>query len=206
MFFARAAATTALSILSATASIAASDLRYACDGTAVTVLPVGEAMVMAAPDGMFALQAVPAASGAKYADPQNAGTFFWSRGAQAMISVEGVAHAPCNEIPPAGKWRVEDIDGQGILDNARAFVLFDIDGQVSGIAACNRFTGPWSVSEAGLSIGHVVTTRMGCAPEVMEQERAFVTALGRVAGFVRNDDGVLVLTDGEGAAIITARR
>ena len=47
---------------------------------------------------------------------------------------------------PGTAWLAEDIDGHGVVDRARSTMEFVKSGQVSGIAACNRYFGPVSIS------------------------------------------------------------
>lgn len=46
------------------------------------------------------LSQVPAASGAKFEDPADAGTFYWSRGATALVSLNGEQLPECVAVPP----------------------------------------------------------------------------------------------------------
>jgi len=46
------------------------------------------------------LSQVPAASGAKFADPADAGTFYWSRGDTALVSLNGDQLPECVAVPP----------------------------------------------------------------------------------------------------------
>lgn len=46
------------------------------------------------------LSQVPAASGAKFEDPANAGTFYWSRGDTALVSLDAEQLPECVAVPP----------------------------------------------------------------------------------------------------------
>ncbi|MDJ0850076.1 MAG: META domain-containing protein [Myxococcota bacterium] len=58
---------------------------------------------------------------------------------------------------------------------------FGADGNVVGSAGCNRYTAPYTVEGDEIEIGPAAATRMACPPEVMEQESAFLAALGTAA-------------------------
>jgi heat shock protein HslJ len=70
----------------------------------------------------------------------------------------------------------------GVLAGPTVTAVFGEDGRISGSAGCNRYTGTFTTDGAVLAVGQVATTRRACAQEgLMEQEAAFVAALGRVA-------------------------
>lgn len=77
-------------------------------------------------------------------------------------------------------------------------VVFGADGSVTGSAGCNRFRGTYRLEGERLSIGPLTTTRRACRQPVMEQEGAFVAALGR-ATVARAEDDALELRDDGGA-------
>lgn len=85
------------------------------------------------------------------------------------------------------RWRVTGINNgrQAVVSVAAGTsvsLAFAADGAAAGSAGCNRFTAPWSGEGDGLRIGPAATTRRACAEPagVMEQEAAFLAALGRV--------------------------
>lgn len=82
-----------------------------------------------------------------------------------------------------GDWRVERITDKAVLPERAPTVQFAADGQVSGLASCNRFTGTYRVDGRKLSIGDAATTRMMCAEPVMEQEARLLGALRSVESF-----------------------
>jgi heat shock protein HslJ len=71
---------------------------------------------------------------------------------------------------------------QSLLEGTRITASFGPGGQVSGSAGCNRYTGAYTRTGDRLAIGPLATTRMLCdPPAVMEQERAFVSAMQAAA-------------------------
>ena len=84
------------------------------------------------------------------------------------------------------------------------FVHFQ-EGQVSGHAGCNRFFGAYSFDGHAVKIGPLGSTRMMCAPEVMEAERAWLAML-QAARTAEATHKSLVLRDGAGAVLETLRR
>lgn len=117
----------------------------------------------------------------------------------AAISAAVPGHA---QMPPlAGtEW---GLDAAGAPDR---FIRFGSDGRVSGSAGCNRFTGSYEHEGARLSFGPLATTRMMCAPDVMEAEEAFLSALSRVEGIAALDPLALELAGEGGEPLLTLTR
>lgn len=103
------------------------------------------------------------------------------------------------------EWLVEDIGGQGVIDDSRVTLRFGADGQLAGSAGCNRVFGSYRAEGAGLTLEPAGVTRMACPEALMAQEERFLETLARVTGFRIDETGALVLTDDAGAAI-RARR
>jgi membrane-bound inhibitor of C-type lysozyme len=68
-----------------------------CGGAEIAVGYAGEAARLRMGDREWDLRQVRTASGAKYEDPEDPGTFIWSKGRSARVSVEGVELAACVE-------------------------------------------------------------------------------------------------------------
>jgi membrane-bound inhibitor of C-type lysozyme len=70
---------------------------YACDGLAFRVEVTRERALLFLPGrASRSLPAVPAASGAKYADGS---TLYWSKGDEALLTLDGVEHEGCRVQP-----------------------------------------------------------------------------------------------------------
>ncbi len=63
--------------------------------------------------------------------------------------------------------------------------LFSEDGTLGGSAGCNTYNAPYEVDGSNMTIGPAATTRKMCAEPVgtMEQEAAYLAALGRASTF-----------------------
>jgi heat shock protein HslJ len=55
-------------------------------------------------------------------------------------------------------WRLEDLAGAGVIDDARASLEFSDGDRVSGSATCNRFTGTVTLTGNAISFGPLATT------------------------------------------------
>lgn len=102
------------------------------------------------------------------------------------------------------EWVVEDINGRGIIDRSRVTLNFETDGRINGLASCNRFMGRYQLTGENLTITEAATTRMACAPALMEQERTVLRNLKTVQTFELTDTGALIIRSREGS--LEARR
>jgi heat shock protein HslJ/uncharacterized lipoprotein YbaY len=98
-------------------------------------------------------------------------------------------------------WVVEDIGGQGVIDESRVTLSFGEDGRVSGSGGCNRWFADYELTGEGLSFGQAGSTMMACPEALMNQERRFFDALGEVFRHDFDETGALVLYTPDGAAI-----
>ena len=76
----------------------ASTLR--CGDTRLRVGFFEDRAVLETETDRLILSQVPAASGAKFADPADEGTFYWSRGDTALVSLAGTQLPECVAVPP----------------------------------------------------------------------------------------------------------
>jgi putative lipoprotein len=109
------------------------------------------------------------------------------------------------DAPPAsleGAWRVEDIDHGGVVDDALATIEFGADGRLSGRGGCNRFGGDYSYRNGRLSVGALFSTKMACAPALMDLEAKILNRLeGELTAAVETG-GAVSLSDAEGRILI----
>ena len=103
------------------------------------------------------------------------------------------------------EWVVEDIGGQGVIDDSHATLQFLRGGRLAGNGTCNRILGTYETESERLTLTPTGTTRMACPEALMEQESRFLDSLARVDGYRIDGAGALVLT-AAGSAAITARR
>jgi putative lipoprotein len=97
-------------------------------------------------------------------------------------------------------WRVEDIQGSGVVDRTLSSLGFRGDGIV-GSGGCNRFQGGVAVEEGRLVVGPLAVTRRACPAAVMDQEQRYLAALGQAARLERHGPRLHVL-DADGARLL----
>ncbi len=128
-----------------------------------------------------------------------------------FATVEGQQLRGCGGDPrdllTGDDWRVEDIDGRGIVDSALVTLSFGSDGGLSGTASCNRYATRFDITGEGASVGQIAATQMMCPEALMTQEQAFFAALSAVHRFDIDETGALLLYDpGQAGAVLVARR
>lgn len=109
----------------------------------------------------------------------------------------------------AGEWRLAYLDwDEPAPDSIAVTALFEA-GRVAGRGGCNQYTGPFTVKDASLDVatGPMVSTRMACAPPVMEVENRYLAALGGVSrwGWAQGMLALTYRTDG-GVGTLLFRR
>ena len=86
------------------------------------------------------------------------------------------------------RWELVATD-EGPLGIERAPTLgFDPEGEVSGLAGCNRYRGQAILGDGTISIGPLVLTRMLCPPVLAALETAVCAALEGASSWTRHDD------------------
>jgi heat shock protein HslJ len=101
-----------------------------------------------------------------------------------------------------GPWRVEDVNGGGVIDNARLDMSFDVtDLSIAGHAGCNSFRGPFVETGPDLKIGPLATTRKMCAPALMDLEGKLLAALQAATRVSYDATGTATLTAPDGRRI-----
>jgi heat shock protein HslJ/uncharacterized membrane protein len=100
------------------------------------------------------------------------------------------------------RWKIVAIDGRAVSGDAY-FLEFD-EGRLSGQAGCNRFSGPYSEVRPTLRPGTIISTRMACPGQRMENEaRALRVLSGPLSmAFPRGD--ILLLAGRGGTMRLTS--
>jgi heat shock protein HslJ len=101
-------------------------------------------------------------------------------------------------------WIAEEVGGQPVAAGIEPSLTVAPDGKVTGHAGCNGYFGSVIISGEAMSFGNLGSTRKACPEPAMSQEVQLLTALDSTRGY-RLQDGVLVLLDGAGAALVRLR-
>ncbi len=103
------------------------------------------------------------------------------------------------------EWIVEDIAGQGVVDDTRPSLRFHADGRLLGSASCNRILGRYESQGRTLRMMPAGSTMMACPPALMAQEDRLLKLLPGIRRYELTPEGTLRLHTAAGQTI-TARR
>lgn len=118
-----------------------------------------------------------------------------------MASYDGKQLPACQSLLTSREWLVEDIDNGGVIDRSHATLTFSEDGNISGSTSCNRYFGEYQRQGNRLSFMSLGSTRMACAPSLMNQEQRFLNALQAAERFSVDSTGALII-EGQGHRIL----
>jgi len=97
-------------------------------------------------------------------------------------------------------WVLSALPGRTLVEGATATLRFE-NGRASGTDGCNRYATSFTADGGKLAFGEAgAATMMACAPEVMEQARAFTSGLGAASRY-RIAAGQLQLLGADGAVV-----
>lgn len=124
----------------------------------------------------------------------------------------GCTKSPAIEPPstPAplligAEWMVEDLNGGGVIDNSHITLNFGEDGRLAGRAGCNSYSASYELEFETLTFGAAMSTRMACAPALMNQESRFFGLLETVERYEFDSTGALILHGSDGGTILARR-
>ena len=120
--------------------------------------------------------------------------------ARLSFALLGLAAAPlvlAASMPPADShWRLSNIANMPSIDPSITDLMVDADGNLSGIAGCNRYRQTRQAD----GYGEIAMTRKLCSDEKMRQEKAFLDALRHTTDW-QTDEERLLLKDEEGRTL-----
>jgi heat shock protein HslJ len=122
-------------------------------------------------------------------------------GDQPVLNVTSIEEAKAS-APPASfsllntEWLLEDLDGSGVVDHARATLSFPEAGKVAGNGSCNRFFATAEIHGDAVKLGALGSTRMACPEAVMNQESKYLEALQGAERFEWKDPYLLIYCRG----------
>ena len=128
----------------------------------------------------------------------------------AVVAVAMVGCCACrkgkNNKPLTGtEWHLERMMGQEVDIDADQFVfVFSNDGRFSGVGACNRMMGDYSITDKGaIKFGALAGTRMMCPKAHLEAE--FTKIIGQATHYEIDGELLLILSNGELQAVFRAK-
>jgi heat shock protein HslJ len=116
-----------------------------------------------------------------------------------VLGVAGCGAAPGSPPEVTGEWELVEFSQDGAVVpepvGGRA-TLTIADGELSGTSFCNSYSGAYRLDGDELSVSGLGGTELGCEPELMDAEAAYLAALA-AADQAANADGYLVLSGGD---------
>ena len=98
---------------------------------------------------------------------------------------------------PGSKWELVSLSGSAPVQGTSLTLFFGTDGQAGGNAGCNTYGGSYTVKGSNLTFGPMMSTMMACEITVMDQEQAYLKALGDTKSYESSAKN-LTLKDGAG--------
>lgn len=159
------------------------------------------------PGRSYALQARITVNGRLWFITTTRHSVFTGKPDETDIRVERVKSGKPEASDPSGRWLAESIRGHGIIDNLQTVIEIASDGKITGSGGCNRIAGKAAISGERITFGPMISTKMACAPAVMDQESKFLAALGDVRRFeVDRERGKLVLFNANSRPVLVMAR
>jgi heat shock protein HslJ len=104
-------------------------------------------------------------------------------------------------------WALSELNGQPLVAGTGISAQFTAEGQVGGSAGCNRYRGAYTTSGNQITFDSALAaTMMMCDQAVMDQEAAYLKALGEAKTFaVQGEKLTLKAGDGTVLAVFQAQ-
>jgi heat shock protein HslJ len=104
-------------------------------------------------------------------------------------------------------WALSELAGKSLVPGSGITAEFSSTGEVSGSAGCNRYSGKYTVSGDSITFSSpMASTMMMCEQAVMDQESAYLKALGEAKTHtVSGDQLTLVGTEKTALAVYGAQ-
>ena len=113
--------------------------------------------------------------------------------AALMAAGSEAAGQPADARLAGTTWRAETIMGRPVIDSAASTITFQADGRVHGHGGCNRYFGSVTIAGEQVSFGPLGSTKMACAPALMDQEARFFQALESAERWSLHEQGQLLI-------------
>jgi heat shock protein HslJ len=85
-------------------------------------------------------------------------------------------------------WALADLMGKPLVAGTNITAEFGSEGKVSGSSGCNQYNGTYTVSGKNITVTPTASTLMACDQAVMDQENAYLDALGQAKTYAVTGD------------------
>lgn len=143
------------------------------------------------------------ATGEQDAEVSAAGVAELTKAFESVVN----SQTPTEERALFGKWLIEDIEGNGVIDNAQTIIQFAEDRSVTGNTGVNRYMAKARYDGQNIKIEPgPLTTRVVGPSALMDQESRFLTALQKVKKFHIDEKCLLYLLDDKEKILLRASK
>lgn len=124
----------------------------------------------------------------------------------ALLAIPALAQSPLS-----GSWVLTKMVEEGadvpILTGGKGAptLIFGENNRISGNGSCNGYGGTMTEKDGKLTVGPIMSTKMGCLGGFGEQEVKYFDILNKVSIY-KSDKGTLQLTDADWANTLTFTR
>ncbi|MBE1283041.1 MAG: META domain-containing protein [Rhodobacteraceae bacterium] len=120
-------------------------------------------------------------------------------------AMESAASGDGTSIEENSTWQVVELAGTDLIAESMPEIQFGESGRIGLTGGCNRFMGQVEMDGSSLMFPeNMAGTLMACPPQLEDQEKAFLAALGRVASYRIEGKGMMFLdADGEPVMALT---
>lgn len=130
------------------------------------------------------------------------------RGGAVLAALLLAACASTKSTPPSfvGLWMAQEVAGAPVPDDADLTLAIYGDGRAVGRAGCNNYSTKYKRAGDSISFGPTISTKMACAPELMNLEQSFLATLDAATRVEQRPDGTLVLSTDDEKQILLRRQ
>jgi heat shock protein HslJ len=105
-------------------------------------------------------------------------------------------------------WLLTELNAQPVLDEPAVTATFSDDGQLSGSSGCNTYSTGYerSPDDNSMTVNPAIAaTMMACPEPIMQQEQAYLIALGTTTAYrIEGDELTLLDSNGNAVAVFSA--
>ena len=118
-------------------------------------------------------------------------------GVGSIVAAPGIAEGPPPVDQAVGlagtRWDLVEMGGTADFARIVPTMEFGQDGAISGFAACNSFSGSFTLDGGAITLGPIVSTKMACERPASAVEAEYLAALSGVSTWSIDADGRLLL-------------
>jgi heat shock protein HslJ len=98
-------------------------------------------------------------------------------------------------------WRLVELDGAAVIEDAEATLEFPEEGRAAGRGTCNRFFAIVAVEGDSIRFSGIGSTRMACEEPLAGQEAKYLKALESAERFAIEGDALVIHAQGMAAPL-----